>query len=153
MEVGKIEQLTQTQVFGAYTKDNDKEAFFPLPEGAKWVADEDMKAFDFYSSFTELQQDIHNLAKEKGWYDEKREDGTLLALIHGEVSEVMEALRDGNPKDKKFPEYTESEIEMADIVIRCMDMSASKGWNLAGAILAKHEYNKSRPIRHGGKKF
>jgi len=115
--------------------------------------EEDMKAFDFYSAVTEMQKEVHETAKSKGWHDTKREDGTLIALIHGEVSEVMEALRRGNPKDEKFPEYTEAEVEMADIIIRCLDMCEANGWNVAGAILAKAEYNKGRSFKHGGKAF
>lgn len=42
-------------------------------------------------------------------------------------------------------------IELADCVIRIMDLCGKKGWDLEKAILLKHRYNKTRPHRHGNK--
>jgi NTP pyrophosphatase (non-canonical NTP hydrolase) len=44
-------------------------------------------------------------------------------------------------------------IELADCVIRIADFCGKYGIDLAGAINAKAEYNKTRPIKHGGKKI
>ena len=41
--------------------------------------------------------------------------------------------------------------ELADVVIRIMDMCEHYGIDLASAILEKHEFNKTRAYRHGGK--
>lgn len=41
--------------------------------------------------------------------------------------------------------------ELADVVIRVMDYCGFHGWDLEAAIMAKHEYNKTRAFRHGGK--
>ena len=43
--------------------------------------------------------------------------------------------------------------ECADIIIRVFDASGKYGIDIGKAILQKHEYNKSRPYRHGGKKL
>jgi hypothetical protein len=40
-------------------------------------------------------------------------------------------------------------VELADAVIRCMDLCGALGLDLEEAIRAKHEYNLSRPYRHG----
>lgn len=96
---------------------------------------------------------VHANAVDHGWYDNDRSDGEHLALIHSEVSEVTEALRDGNPPDAKLPEYTSAEIELADAVIRIMDFAGARGYRLGAAILAKHTYNVTRPHKHGGKRF
>ena len=43
-------------------------------------------------------------------------------------------------------------IELADVIIRILDYCAYAGIDIDAAISEKHEYNKSRPYRHGGKK-
>lgn len=82
-----------------------------------------------------------------------RNEGEMLALIHSETSEVLEALRHGNPPDDKIPEFSGAEAELADICIRVMDMAASRGWRVGEAIVAKMAMNKGREYKHGGKKF
>ena len=43
-------------------------------------------------------------------------------------------------------------VELADVIIRVMDICGHYGIDLESAMLAKHEYNESREHRHGGKK-
>lgn len=107
----------------------------------------------FKKLFDIIQKDIHHNACEHGWHKDDIEEGTAFALIHGEVSEAMEAAREGNKPSEKIPDFSSIEEEMADIVIRCMDWSEQKGYRLADAIVAKHEFNKTRPYKHGGKLF
>lgn len=40
----------------------------------------------------------------------------------------------------------------ADVIIRVLDYCGYAGIDIDAAISQKHEYNKSRPYRHGGKK-
>ena len=98
-----------------------------------------------------LQADIHHNAINKGWHDEERSFGDFIALIHSEASEALEGFRNGNPPDKHCPEFSSIEIELADVVIRVFDYCGHSGINLANAIEAKHEFNKTRPYKHGGK--
>ena len=107
----------------------------------------------FISNFSKLQSDIHKTAVNKGWWQNERNDGEILCLIHAEVSEALEALRHGNPPDDKVPEFTGVEAELADVVIRIMDFAQARGHRVAEAIIAKAEMNKSRAFMHGGKKF
>ena len=43
-------------------------------------------------------------------------------------------------------------VELADCIIRILDYCGRAGIDIEEAINKKHEYNKSRPHRHGGKK-
>ena len=42
--------------------------------------------------------------------------------------------------------------EMADAVIRIIDLCEARGWDLSSALVAKIAFNKTRPKMHG-KKF
>lgn len=84
-------------------------------------------------------------ARSKGWHDVERETGTMLALIHSEVSEALEADRRGD--DEHFAE------ELADICIRVFDLCGARGINLGMAIEAKMNKNLGRSHMHGGKKY
>lgn len=93
----------------------------------------------------QLCKDAYETAKSKGWHDEPRETGTLLALIHSEVSEALEADRKGDAEN--FAE------ELADVCIRIFDLCGSKEINLEKAIQEKMERNKGRSYKHGGKAY
>jgi hypothetical protein len=93
---------------------------------------------------------IHHNAVQHGWWETERNQYELLALVHAEISEAVEALRKHNPESTKIPGYSLVEEEVADAIIRLMDQAYANGWNVAGAILAKHAYNINRPHRHGG---
>lgn len=115
----------------------------------------------FVKEWHSIQKDVHRLAREKGWYPEKRNSGEQIALIHSELSEALEALRKGNPVSRHLCDpsisdsdlFSEAEEELADVVIRIMDLAEYRGWLIAEAIEAKHNYNKKRPQRHGDKLF
>lgn len=92
-----------------------------------------------------LCNEAFKIAKSKGWHDEPRETGTLLALIHSEVSEALEADRKGDKEN--FAE------ELADVCIRIFDLCGLKEIDLEKAILEKMERNKTRTYKHGGKAY
>jgi NTP pyrophosphatase (non-canonical NTP hydrolase) len=64
---------------------------------------------------------LHESALEKGFWDGEityDKIGNKLALVHSEVTEVLEAIR----KDKGSEEIVE---EMADVIIRLLDLYAA----------------------------
>lgn len=89
---------------------------------------------------------------EKGFWDEgrMRNKGELMALMHSEISEMLEAVRRKVPAmAEKVPEFTEEEEELADLFIRGLDYAGGFGLRLGDAILAKLKYNAMRPFKHG----
>lgn len=94
----------------------------------------------------------HQLMKEEGWWDNPREDGTLLMLMTSEISECMEAIRKdfGNSDKTGMPLALE---ELADTVIRILDFCGSKDWPLGKAIVRKMEYNRTRKNWSSSNKF
>lgn len=106
-------------------------------------------------TITELVNAAHANAVEKGWWETERPIPECLALIHSEVSEALEALRENEDPSFKWVNIRKAGkpegfvVELADAVIRVADLCGRHGLDLEGAIKSKMEFNASRPQRHG----
>lgn len=102
-------------------------------------------------------QEVHENAVIHGWWQEPRTEGELLMLVVSEASEAFEEIRNGHKITETY--YSDNgkmegvPSELADIVIRVMDMCQYYGIDLQRVIEEKHLYNIKRPFRHGGKKL
>ncbi|GAF68846.1 unnamed protein product [marine sediment metagenome] len=102
-------------------------------------------------TIAEIQQQVHRTAIEHGWWDTPRSTGEILMLMVTELAEAMEAYREGNPESDKIRGFSRMEEELADVIIRLLDLAGKEGLNIEAAVLAKMAYNEDRPYRHGGK--
>ena len=105
-------------------------------------------------TISEMQKLAHSMAVAKGWWDNEPSFGDLISLCHSELSEALEEYRTGHSPAGTY--YTDGKpegipSELADVVIRVMDMAGYYGINMESIIIEKMAYNKTRPYRHGGK--
>lgn len=123
-------------------------------------------------SLATLQEVCHEASKARGWWH--RRDGkhllsdpeyapyviaTKIALIHSEVSEGLKGDR-RDKMDDKLPHRSMLEVELADALIRVLDLAGQLKLDVAGAVMEKLDFNDVRPdhdlterYKPGGKKY
>ena len=109
-------------------------------------------------NISDLCHGAHEVALEKGWYDPPKSFGEMILMCHTELSEAIQEYRIYGDLNSihtvgglagNVPHGVP--IELADLVIRVADLCQNYGIDLEDAIAKKIEYNKTRPMRHGGK--
>jgi NTP pyrophosphatase (non-canonical NTP hydrolase) len=110
--------------------------------------------------------DSHLASKDAGWYADRntgkpldRNLPEMIALMHSELSEMLEGVRKGKA-DEHLPHRSSEEVEAADLLIRLFDYAGYRNLDLAGAYVEKRAYNESRQDhklenrrKEGGKAF
>lgn len=107
----------------------------------------------------------HQTATAAGWYTDlatgrpiQRNFGEVVALMHSELSEALEAHRK-NLTDQHLTDRNGIEVEFADCIIRILDTAAALGLDVAGALIEKNRFNQKRAdhkLAHraaGGKRY
>ena len=122
-------------------------------------------------NLADLQREAHAIAKEHGWWDEERTFGELIALVHSELSEALEAYRVNGIDswlERQYPHSRDTQplthldvseegdkpagvaSELADVVIRVADMAEWYGYDLSIAEEKKpFDYFKPRALTFG----
>lgn len=100
-----------------------------------------MKNAQLKSDLKSLSKICHEIARQKGFWDSKRNIGEMLMLIVTEIAEAMEAHR---TQDKEgFNE------EIADTFIRLFDLCGGLKIDILKEIEKKMHKNRKRPYKHG----
>ena len=114
----------------------------------------------------EIADAVYAQAQAKGWHSETETEDAFVERacnnLHDEVSELHEAWRNNHLRDlcdkaekmaaAGIRPLTCLEEELADILIRVLDDSRKLGVDIQDAVLRKHAFNATRPMRHGGKR-
>lgn len=128
-------------------------------------------------NLTEFSKEVHENAVKHGWWEEEKSFGEIIALCHAELSEALEEYRNedvtknainiqglpmlyysgggyianGVTNVCKKPEGIA--VELADCILRILDYCGKENIDIETILKIKHEYNKGRPYKHGGKKI
>ena len=121
---------------------------------------------DIGTEITLLSRIAYGNSVAAGWYTDletgqpkELHTGEEIALIHSEISEALSAHR-SDEMDTHLPNRKAFEVELADAVLRIMNLAGYHGMDIGRAIVEKMEYNRHREdhkienrMKANGKKY
>lgn len=111
---------------------------------------------------SDMQEQIYKTAEDHGWWEGEPNVPEKLMLIVSEVSEALEEYRkgialdlvytgDGKGAMKPGDKPEGFGVELADAIIRILDLCGYLQIDMGELVALKHNYNLTRSWRHGGK--
>lgn len=131
-------------------------------------------------NLTEFAKEVHQNAVDHGWWEKEVSFGEIVALCHSELSEALQEYRENMPMEYRRCMFNKDvceqkacvayetggcdgnlildkpegvAVELADCILRILDYCGKESIDIEKILLDKHDYNKSRPYRHGGKRL
>lgn len=114
------------------------------------------------SGLNQAAETVHNAARKNGFWDKETSVAEKLMLIVTELGEACEATRknkfakrdkylQGISHGEPFETYIKDtfEDELADVLIRLLDLAGGLDIDIEWHVNAKFEYNQTRPYKHG----
>ena len=102
----------------------------------------------------EFAREVHENSVRHGWWEDKRDLPEIIALCHSELSEALEAYRNGEEMVWMNGDKPDGiAVEMCDCIIRILDYLAEENIDIDFVLEVKHGYNLTRPYKHGGKRI
>lgn len=123
-----------------------------------------IKGIDDYTAdqiIEAMRNEVRAVNVANGWFDADRTFGEDIALLHSEVSEMLEAYREWDVADMTQPHHPTDPpnkpegigSEAADVLIRLLDTCHRHNINLYAEFTRKIAYNRTRGYKHGGKRL
>jgi NTP pyrophosphatase (non-canonical NTP hydrolase) len=129
--VGELEELRELKKTLTANLNPLAKKIFDANLRVGWWSEEDIAALMFKSPKGKFNRDTATLLASK------------IALCHSELSEALEGMRKGL-MDDHLPHRSMIEVELADSIIRILDICGFLGLDIGGAVSEKFEYNQRR---------
>ena len=135
-------------IYLGYLKLNNQRLLVP----SKSLLEESEINNNLFIGLNKLSLFCQTESKNKGWTDFNISNS--ISNLHGEVSELWEAYRKNKFSDKSDKEgldLTNAEEEIADILIRTLEIAAWLNIDVEKVIKEKIRFNRTRPFKNGGR--